>query len=236
MGLLTQAQEEVDYLERRAKVRDQQATRRVGGYNKEIAGYNSDASAKQAELAPLQEIINHYNNVQVPEYNTNLANYNNGWWNGGQLLMRHGNGSYWLTTDGTFESGGYTQASPPSDHTEYQVGANSSGSPIFRYNKYATPVAPDSSAATAADATLQSHKSSIDALNARSTSLAEKGESVMARNERERARIEREVDRFNSDIEIKQNLLKNEMTQPQQPQGSVFNETQVFQSISDWLK
>lgn len=189
MGIITELQNEAARVARRA---DQQVV--LG--NRRIVGQNAKVDTIKGEMAPLQEIINHYNTVTLPQYNAQAAAYNAS----AQQVYREPIVNKFQTTPGYYET---------------------------RYNQSLRPAALDSSAATAANASLTARTADIDALNA-------SGKSIERRNGLMAQRAERESERLNTSIEMNQRAI-NEERQPQQ-QASAFDETQVFQSISDWLK
>ena len=225
MGIISGLQDEAERVQRRA---DQQ----VALGNRRVTKQNAQADTLKGEMAPLEEIIKHYNTVTVPAYNTSVANYNGGFLGGG--------GGYWPDryTAGNWLPVGVAQnanyrysANNPSvsgaGYIPTQAGAWADGTPFYTLNKYGTPVAPDSAPAAAANAGLTARQGDIDTLNA-------SGKSIERRNGLMAQRAEREGERLNTNIEMNQRAI-NEERQPQQ-QASAFDETKVFQSISDWLK
>ena len=227
MGLITGLQDEAERVQRRA---DQQ----VALGNRRIVGQNAQATTLKGELAPLEEIIKHYNTVTVPAYNTSVANYNGGFLGGG--------GGYWPDryTAGNWLPMGvaqnvnyrYSANSPSVSGAGYiptRAGEWADGTPIYTLNKYSTPAALDSSAATAANAGLTARQSDIDALNA-------SGKSIERRNGLMAQRSEREGERLNTSIEMNKTRIAQEQQAPQQS-TSVFDQNMagIHQSISDWL-
>ena len=208
MGIIAGLQDEAERVQRRA---DQQVS--LG--NRRVTKQNAQATTLKGELAPLEEIIKHYN--------TGVENYNAGWFGGSgaryvtegdNLFSVDANGQYFAAQRPSVVSGMYATTN----------GINGDGADAFSYNKYPTP---NTAAATAADNALKSRQGDIDTLNA-------SGKSIERRNGLMAQRAEREGERLNTSVEMNQRAIAEER-QPQQ-QASAFDETKVFQSISDWLK
>jgi phage host-nuclease inhibitor protein Gam len=231
MGIITELTNEADRVQRRA---DQQ----VALGNRRVTKQNAQADTLKGEMAPLQEVINHYNNETVPAYNTSVANYNGGFltgngvntfsqWNPGYKTDKE----YWMPSNlaPRNPSGFNSTVLAPAGYNKTQVYTYADGTPVYSFNKYAEPAALDSSAAQNADAALKARQGDIDTLNA-------SGKSIERRNGLMAQRAEREGERLNTNIEMNQRAI-NEAQAPQQS-TSVFDQNMagIHQTIADWLK
>lgn len=230
MGLLLGLQNEADDVARRAQTQEALANRRV-------AGYNTNVTEMTSTLAPKQKIVEDFNTI-VAQYNTDVGAYNAGYLtgNGVNTFSQWQPGyktdkEYWMPSNlapGN-PNGYYQTVLAPANYTKTKVGAFRDGTPIYSFNSIANkPVAPDSTAATAANTFLMNQKGAIDTLNA-------KGESVTARNDQTQKRAALEAERFNTSIDMQKRAIQ-EAVVPQQS-TSVFDQNMagIHQSISDWL-